>query len=74
MGSTPSELKASEVGGSESLTDASGAVTFCDVPADVRLVFSALRADGKPAADSTYLRVERNELRASTVLTRRPDR
>ena len=52
---------------------ASGAATFCDVPADVRLIFSALRADGKPAADSSYLRVERNELRASTVLTRRPD-
>ena len=74
VGSTPAGLMPSVVGGSESLTDASGAATFCDVPADVRLVFSALRADGKPAADSSYLRVERNELRASTVLTRRPEK
>ena len=64
---------ASEVGGSELLTDASGAATFCDVPADVRLVFSALHRDGKPAADSSYLRVEKNELRVSTVVTRRPN-
>lgn len=74
VGSTrASALMASEVGGSESLTDASGAATFCDVPADIRLVFSALRPDGKPAADSSYLRVEKNELRVSTVVTRRPD-
>ena len=73
VGSTPAGLMASEVGGSESLTDASGATTFCDVPADVRLVFSALRPDGKPAADSSYLRVEKNELRVTTVLTRRPN-
>ena len=69
----PSTLTASEVGGFESLTDASGAATFCDVPADMRLIFSAVRPNGKPAADSTELRVSRNELRVSTVLTRRPD-
>src|SRR5688572_22400380 len=72
-GSRPTALMASEVGGAESLTDASGAVTFCDVPADVRRVFSALRPDGKPAADSSYLRVEKNELRVSTLVTRRPN-
>lgn len=65
-------IMASEVGGIESLTDAAGSVTFCDVPADVRLVFSALLSDGKPAADSLYLRVARNELKVSTVNTRRP--
>jgi hypothetical protein len=69
----PGMMMPSEVGGSESLTDAAGAVTFCDVPADVRLVFSALKPDGKPAADSSYLRVSKNELRVSTVITRRPD-
>ena len=63
----------SQVGGFESLTDASGAATFCDVPADVRLVFAALRGDGKPAADSSDLRVGKNELRVSTVVTRRPN-
>lgn len=68
----PSTLMASEVGGFESLTDASGAATFCDVPADVRLIFSALRPDGKPGADSTEHRVSKNELRVSTVVTRRP--
>jgi hypothetical protein len=74
VGSTrPGALMASEVGGSESLTDASGAATFCDVPADLRLVFSALQRDGKPAADSSYLRVDKNELRVSTVVTRRPN-
>ena len=65
-------IMASEVGGIESLTDAAGSVTFCDVPADIRLVFSAVLTDGKPAADSTYLRVAKNELRMSTVTTRRP--
>lgn len=68
----PDMVMASEVGGIESLTDAAGSVTFCDVPADVRLVFSALLLDGKPASDSTYLRVAKNELRMSTVTTRRP--
>lgn len=62
----------SRVGGTESLTDASGAVTFCDVPPDVRLVFSALQSDGQPAADSVYLRVNSRELRVNTVRTRRP--
>ena len=69
----PGGSMASEGGGFESLTDASGAATFCDVPADVRLVFSALRGDGKPAADSSDLRVGKNELRVSTVVTRRPN-
>lgn len=65
-------LMPSAIGGSESLTDASGTATFCDVPGDVRLVFSAVMADGKPAADSTYLRVAKNQLRVWTVRTRRP--
>jgi hypothetical protein len=69
----PGSLMASDVGGVESLTDASGAATFCDVPAGVRLVFSAVRPDGKPTADSTYHQVEKNELRVSTVVTRRPN-
>lgn len=66
-------LMPTAVGGSESITDATGAVTFCDLPADVRLVFSAIQPNGKPAVDSSYLRVEKNELRVSTVRTRRPD-
>lgn len=66
-------LMASEVGGIQTLTDASGAATFCDLPADVRLVFSAVRPDSKPAADSTYLRVRKNELRVDTIRTRRPN-
>ena len=68
----PETLKPTAVGGVESLTDASGAVTFCDVPADVKLVFSALKPDGKPAADSTDLRVAKSEIRVWTVITRRP--
>ncbi len=68
----PETLKPMVRGGLESLTDASGAVTFCDLPADMKLVFSAVRPDGKPAADSTDLRVARNELKVSTVITRRP--
>jgi hypothetical protein len=68
----PKMLLPSEVGGLESLTDAAGAVTFCDLPADIRLIFSAVRTDGSPASDSTELRVMKNELRVSTVLTRRP--
>lgn len=59
-------------GGLETLTDDAGVVTFCDVPANIGLVFSALRPDGKPAADSTWLRVSKNELRVSTVRTVRP--
>lgn len=62
----------SEVGGAESLTDASGTVAFCDVPGDMRLVFSALKPDGKPAADSIVLRIGKNELRAIRVTTHRP--
>ncbi|HEX6316560.1 MAG TPA: carboxypeptidase regulatory-like domain-containing protein [Gemmatimonadaceae bacterium] len=65
-------LSPTAAGGTESMTDASGAVTFCDVPADVSLVFSAIRPDGKPASDSTLHRLGRNELKAGTVRTRRP--
>jgi carboxypeptidase family protein len=68
----PETLRPMVKGGLESLTDASGAVTFCDLPADIRLVFSAVRSDGKPASDSTDLSVARNELKVSTVITRRP--
>jgi hypothetical protein len=68
----PESLMASEVGGMESLTDAGGAVTFCDLPADITLWFSAVMTDGRPAADSSFLRVKKNELRVSTVMTRRP--
>ena len=68
----PTALMPTEVGGIESLTDAGGAVTFCDVPADMQLIFSAVRPDGKPAADSSFQRVEKNTLRVSTVTTRRP--
>lgn len=68
----PQMLMPTEAGGTESISDASGAVTFCDVPADVRLVFSPLQPDGKPAADSVYLRVGKKQLRVSTVRTRRP--
>jgi hypothetical protein len=32
-----------------------------------------VRPDGKPAADSSFLSVDKNELRVSTVVTRRPD-
>ena len=68
----PETLRPSRVGGTEATTDANGAVTFCDVPGDVKLVFSALRPDARPAADSTDLRVARRELKVSTVKTRRP--
>jgi hypothetical protein len=47
-------------------------VTFCNLPADVRLVFSTFLPDGKPAADSSFHLVNKSELRVSTVLTRRP--
>jgi len=67
----PETLTPTAVGGSETLTDATGAATFCDVPADVRLVFSAVKSDGKPAADSTDLRVAKSEIRVWTVVTRR---
>jgi hypothetical protein len=68
----PSSLMASEKGGLETLTDAGGVATFCDLPADMHLVFSAVKPDGKPASDSSFLRVEKNQLRVSTVITRRP--
>jgi len=68
----PQSFMATEVGGTQSSTDAGGAVTFCDLPADVRLVFSAILPDGKPAADSSFHRVEKNELRMVRVRTRRP--
>ena len=68
----PETLRPMVRGGLESLTDASGAVTFCDLPAELTLVFSAVRPDGKAAADSTDLRVARNELKVTTVITRRP--
>jgi hypothetical protein len=67
-----SSLTPSEVGGLESTTNAEGVVTFCDLPADMHLVLSAVKPDGKPASDSTFLRAHRNELRVSTVVTRRP--
>ena len=70
--SAPQMLMPSEKGGLETLTDAGGVATFCDLPADMRLVFSAVKPDGKPSSDSTYLRVAKNELRVSTVITRRP--
>ena len=70
--SRPQALTASEVGGFESLTDTGGAVTFCDVPGDMQLVFSAVRPDGKPAADSSIVRVGKNALGVVTVTTRRP--
>ena len=68
----PETLTPTAVGGSETLTDATGTATFCDVPADVKLVFSAVKPDGKPAADSTDLRVAKSEIRVWTVVTRRP--
>jgi hypothetical protein len=69
----PELLIASRVGGSETLTDASGTVTFCDLPEDIRLVFSAVKPDGKPAPDSTYHVVRKGELKVSTVRTGRPN-
>lgn len=68
----PKSIMPSAVGGLELRTNDAGVVTFCDLPADVRLVFSALRPDGSPSADSTYLRVSKSELRVSTVRTGRP--
>jgi hypothetical protein len=67
----PETLTPTAVGGNETLTDATGTATFCDVPADVKLVFSAIKPDGKPAADSTDLRVSKSEIRVWTVVTRR---
>ena len=69
----PQSLQPSEVGGTETITDAGGIATFCDLPADVRLIFSAVRPDGKPAADSSLHLVQKNELKIITVVTRRPD-
>jgi hypothetical protein len=68
----PESLAAAEVGGTETLTDASGVATFCDVPPDVQLVFSAVRSDGRPASDSTLIRIGKKQLRVWTVQTRRP--
>jgi hypothetical protein len=68
----PKMITPRAVGGLESRTNDAGVVTFCDLPADVSLVFSALRPDGAPSADSTYLRVSKSELRVSTVRTGRP--
>jgi hypothetical protein len=68
----PESLQAAEVGGSETLTDASGVATFCDVPPDVQLVFSAVKSDGKAAGDSTLMRIGKSELRVWSVKTRRP--
>jgi hypothetical protein len=68
----PQSLVASEKGGLETLTDAGGVATFCDLPPDMHLVFSALKPDGRPASDSSFLRLAKNELRVSTVVTRRP--
>ena len=65
-------LRPGDVGGTDGITDAAGAVTFCDLPPDVRLVFSALRTDGKPVNDSTALRIAKRELKVTTVTTRRP--
>jgi hypothetical protein len=70
--SDPRSLMPSAVGGTEATTDAGGAVTFCDLPADMRLVFSAILPDGRPAADSSVHRVEKNALRVVRVLMRRP--
>jgi hypothetical protein len=68
----PESMVASEVGGTETLTDASGVATFCDVPPDVQLVFSAVMSDGRPASDSTLIRIGKKQLRVWTVQTRRP--
>lgn len=67
----PETIVPTEAGGMESMTDASGTVTFCDLPADVRLVFSTLRPNGSPA-DSSFHRLARNELRVAEVRTVRP--
>jgi len=69
----PQMLMPTAVGGTETLTDAAGTVTFCNLPADVRLVFSAVLPNGQPAADSTFLRVAKYELRVWTVKTSRPE-
>jgi hypothetical protein len=68
----PSSLSPTAVGGFETVTDASGASTFCDVPAGIPLYFSAVMANGRQASDSTSLRLEPKELKAVTVHTRRP--
>jgi hypothetical protein len=65
-------LRPTRIGGTETLTDASGIATFCDLPPDIQLTLSAVRADGSPTSDSTFLRVRKGELRVWTVHTRRP--
>lgn len=72
MGRDVLNMTPSVRGGTETLTEAGGAVTFCDVPGDMPLWFSAVRPDGKPAADSTELRVGKGALGAFTVKTTRP--
>ena len=67
----PESAMASEVGGTETLTDASGVAMFCDVPPDIQLVFSAVKPDGKAASDSTTMRIGKRELRVWMVRTRR---
>lgn len=61
-----------ERGGVETLTDASGTVTFCDVPAAAAPWFSAVRPDGRPAADSVAAPAIPGGLRVIHVKTARP--
>ncbi len=53
-------------------TDAAGVVAFCGVPDATPLWFSALKPDGKPAADSVSFQVRRGELKVLHVRTTRP--
>lgn len=62
----------SAAGGFETLTDGSGAVTFCDLPADASPWFSAVRADGRPTADSVAVAITRGGLAVMRVRTARP--
>ena len=59
-------------GGTETITDAAGVVAFCGVPGATPLWFSALKPDGKPAADSVSFQVRRGELKVLHVRTTRP--
>jgi hypothetical protein len=69
---SPQTMMPSRVGGTETTTDAGGAVTFCDVPPDIRLVFSAVQADTRPSADSSFHYIEKGQLKVVRVVTRRP--
>lgn len=60
------------VGGFETVTDGAGAVTFCDLPADASPWFSAVRPDGRPAADSVAVAITRGGLTVIRVRTARP--